>query len=374
MRPRHAWSMSRETLTKSERIEQEPKEPDRTRKNAETHPRHALAQLLVGNQLQQAIYVAARLGIADHLAQQERSSEELAARVGAHPRALQRLMRVLVSFRVFAQSQSGAFAIAPIGALLQSDVPGSMKSFALWSGGVSYRTFGGLEHSVKHGKPAFEEIFGAPFFEYLASSPDDSGLFDEMLAWNTTPLLDALCSLDLSSTRLVVDIGGGRGDLLKGLLASQPHLRGILVDGPRVQVRARELIAAAGLESRCEIRCADILSADLPAGELYVLKSVIHGLDDRDAAQLLANCRRAMAPGGRVWLIELILPPGDQPSPSKLMDLLMLVGCDGRERTENEYRTLISANELQVSRIVPLKNGFSLLELTAAGSTVVHPA
>src|SRR5262249_51529330 len=169
--------------------------------------------------------------------------------------------------------------------------PESMSTFALWSGGVSYRAFGGLEYSVRTGEPAFENLFGRSFFDYLAENPEVGTLFDDLMAWSTGPVAAAVAEYDFAGMRTVVDLGGGRGDLLAALLRAHTGLQGLLVDRPPVIERARRLLEAAGLAGRCTLLAADILQAVPPGGDVYILKSVVHGLDDATASRLLSNCR-----------------------------------------------------------------------------------
>jgi len=329
---------------------------------AQPAARRVLAQMLVGNQVQQAIHVAAKLGIADLLREGPRPSEELAAATGAHPQALYRLLRVLASFGIFTESEQRCFALTPLAALLQVDAPGSMRALALWSGGVSYRTFGALEHSVRTGEPAFEEIFGTEFFAFLASDPEAGACFDDLMAWNTAPVAEVLARYDFSGVETIVDVGGGRGIMLAAILSAHPDMRGVLADHPRVLASSKSVLEAAGVADRCETVGTDILQQVPQSGDAYILKSIVHGLDDDEAARLLTRCREAMRPGGRLLLVELELRPGNDPCPAKLMDLLMLVGCHGRERTEEDYRALLAATGFSFFQSMTTRYGYSVIE------------
>lgn len=322
--------------------------------------------MLVGNQVQQAIYVAAKLGIADLLKDGPKRSEALAQATNAHPGALYRLLRALASFGIFVETEEGAFDLTPLAALLQRGVPDSMRPFALWSGGVSYQAFGGLEASVHTGQPAFEQIFGVEFFEYLARNPDVGSLFDDLMAWNTAPVAPVVAAYDFAGVNTIVDVGGGRGELIAAILRAHPTMQGTLVEQPRVMTEAKCVLEAAGVADRCAIVCADVAEAVPSGGDFYLLKSVVHGLDDYAAAGLLTNCRRAMNARGRLLLVEFVMPPGNEPFPGKLMDLLMLVGCYGHERTEAEFRSLFASAGFCLTKIIPTKYGYSLIEGVAA--------
>ncbi|MFI5495997.1 methyltransferase [Actinoplanes sp. NPDC051859] len=321
----------------------------------------SLARLLVGNQLQQAVFVMARLGIADQLAGGPRGSADLAKAVDAHPDALRRLLRVLAGNGFVAGAGADRFALTPLGELLRSDDPRSVLPFALWSGGVSYQAFGALEHSVRTGEPAFEHLFGEEFFAYLGAHPESGDVFDDMMSRHTVPVAHALAGFDFTGVDTVVDVGGGRGELLAAVLGSRPDVRGVLVEQPRVLDDARAVFAKAGLADRCTAVAGDI-QQPLPAGDVYVLKSVLHGLPDEEAAAVLSNCRHAMRPSGRVLVVDFLLPPGDGPSPGLLMDLLMLVGCHGRERTADDFTELFRTAGLQLSASTSTKHGYSVIE------------
>ena len=327
-------------------------------------PRSMLLRCLVGNQLQQAIHVAASLGVADALAEGPLPAEDLAPIVGARPKPLGRLLGALASFGIFEQQPDGRFALTPAAALLRKDDPGSLRPFAMWSGSVSYHAFGDLEHSVRTGTPAFEHLFGKEFFEFLAEHSELGDLFDDMMSWNTRPLCPAIAGRDFSRAQTIVDLGGGRGELLAAVLAAHPHLRGTLVDS-RIMSRARETLSRAGVESRCALVCSDILDHVPEGADVYLLKSVLHGLDDEHARRVLENCRRAMGPDATLLTIELLLPEANEPSPARLMDLLMLVGCQGRERTRAEFEALFADAGFEAVTIEPAAQAFSVIEAHA---------
>lgn len=317
-----------------------------------------LGQLLQGNQIQQAIHVAARLGIADLLADGPLPVEDLAEAAGAHRGALLRLLRALASVGVFAEDEQGCFRLTPLAELLQD---GRLRSFALWSGGVSYRAFGDLEQTVRTGEPAFERLFGVEFFAYLAAHPESGAIFDAMMSRHTAPLATAVAARDFEGVGTLVDVGGGSGELLAAVLRAHTGMCGVLVDQPRVLDGARTLLERAGVADRCTAVAGDVLDA-VPPGDGYLLKSVLHGLSDADAARVLAACRRAISPGGRVLLIEFVLASGNAPSPGRIMDLLMLVGCHGRERTAEDFAALLSDAGFRFAGVAPTKHAYSIVE------------
>lgn len=329
--------------------------------SAPPSPARALAQLLLGNQLQQALFVAAKLGIADLVRDGPKSCDELAAAADADPASLFRLLRALAAHGIFAVDDDGRIGLTPLAEPLQSGTPQSVRSFALWSGGVSYRAFGGLEWSVRTGMPAFETIFGSEFFAFLEEDEESGAIFREMMSRHTRPVAAALAAHDLAGIETIVDVGGGSGEVLAAILAAHPTLRGVLAERPHVLDRAREVFRQAGVDDRCTAVGIDILD-DVPPGDAYVLKSVLHGLADDEAVRVLTNCARRLAPSGAVLVVELALLEGNVFSPGTLMDLLMLVGCRGRERTAAELGELFAAAGLALRGVTPAKHGYVIVE------------
>lgn len=330
-------------------------------------PGSILSQMLLGNRVQQAIYVAAKLGIADLLKDGPKGCDKLAQAAGAHADSLYRLLRVLASFGIFAEDEQGRFELTPLASLLQKETRNSKRAFALWSGGVSYQLFGSLEYSVLTGEPAFDHLFGMEFFEYLVQNPEVGVLFDGFMSRQTAPVGPVVAAYDFSGVNTVVDVGGGRGELLASILSAHPTLKGVLIDHSRVIQGARRVLEDAGVADRYETVCGDIFESVPGGGDAYILKSVVHGLNDENAAHLLRNCRRAMNDGAKVLLIEFVMPPGNDPFPGKLMDLLMLVGSHGgRERSEAEFRTLFAEAGLQLTSIMTTKYAYSVIEARAA--------
>ena len=326
-------------------------------------PGRELSGILLGNRVQQAVYVAAKLGIADLLGDGPRSVEGLARDAGAHPGALRRLLRALASFGVFAEDEAGRFSLTPIADLLRSGTRESKRAFALWSGGVSYRLFGALEYSVLTGKPAFDNLFGMEFFEYLEQNTDVGNLFDEFMSRQTAPMGPVLARCDLLGVETIVDVGGGRGELVAAVLGAHPAMRGVLIDREHAIEGAAKVLRTAGVADRCKIVCGDYMERVPPDGDVYLLKNIVHGLDDEAAIRLLTKCSMTMNNNGRVLLVEFVIPPGNDPFPGKLMDLLMLVGSHGgRERTEQEFRALLAASGLRVADVMTTKYAYSVID------------
>jgi len=319
-------------------------------------------QMFGGSWITQGISVAAELGIADLLADGPMTVEELATKTNTHSGALNRLLRALASVGVFAQDGGLCFSSTPLSDLLRSDIPGSQRSFAIMMGSEFHATWGELLHSVQTGEPGFHKRFGAPFFEYMTEHPERHAIYDEAMTGvhgrETDPMLDAY---DFGAFRTVADIGGGKGLLLAGILNRHPAIQGVLFDLPAVADRARSTISRSGLAERIRIEGGDFF-ASVPAGaDAYVLRHIIHDWQDPEAIAILRQCREAAAPDGKVLVVEMVIPPANEPGFGKWLDLMMLLVA-GRERTKEEYSLLFSEAGLAMTRIIPTASDVSIIE------------
>ncbi|GAA3115185.1 methyltransferase [Planomonospora alba] len=311
-----------------------------------------------------ALAVMAELGCADHLAEGPLSTGELAARCGADPSALGRVLRQLASMGVVAVEGPGVYGLTEAGAALRSDVPDSMRPAVrmiaeegFWYG------MGMLPRTVREGRSAFAGRYG-PLYGYLRDNPAAGRLFDDYMVARSRPFADAVASrYDFSGVRTLVDVAGGKGHLLAAVLKAHSNVRGVLFDQEAVVPGARELFAAAGLEDRCECVAGDFF-ASVPSGaDAYLLSSVIHNWSDEDAVRILGNVREAMAADGRVLLVELVIPDDDRPHISKDVDMRMLaLFGEGLERSTSEYTELLGKAGLRFERQVELPGGASVIE------------
>lgn len=329
-----------------------------------SHLRDALREQIMGFRTTQMIHVAAKLGLADRLAAGPCSVENLAAAVGAEPQALHRLLRALASLGIFAQDETGCFALTPQAELLRSDVQGSLRDIALMYGeDWLWQAYGNMTHSVRTGAPAFTKTHGQPFYGYLHAHPRAASRFNAAMngfsSHETAAILEAY---DFSDARSVVDIGGGHGALLAALLRAHAQLTGTVFDLPSVVAGAAAVLSELG--ERVRTVAGDFFD-EAPAGaDLYVMKSVLHNWDDADAQRILATCRAAMAPDARLLVIERVVPEGNAPAEAKLFDINMLVVAGGCERTELEYRRLLEAAGLAVVRVAATRSPMSVMVAT----------
>jgi SAM-dependent methyltransferase len=325
-----------------------------------------LNQMIVGFWVTQAIYVAAEIGVADLLAIGPRRVEELARETQTHPASLYRVLRALASVDIFREDTEGRFSLTEMGRLLRSDAPASKRSLAIMAGAELYRSWGGLLYSVETGGAAFDNVFGETFFRYMSANPKRWQIYDTAMTGahdsETVPVLDAY---DFRQFQTIVDVGGGNGLALAAILRRHKEARGILFDLPDVAKRAGEVAALSGVSDRCRIVGGDFFESVPAAGDAYLLRHVIHDWEDPEAVAILRNCRDAMRPGGRVLVVESVIPPGNGPCFGKWLDLMMLV-VGGRERTEEQYAEIFSAAGLRLIRVFPTSHEVSIIEGVAS--------
>jgi O-methyltransferase/methyltransferase family protein len=331
--------------------------------SAEALPQVAMLQMISGFWISRAIYIAAKLGIADQLEDGPRTIDELAAATGTHGPSLYRVLRALASVGVFAEDDS-RFRLTPIADTLRTNAPGSLRAFATTElGDDHYEGWGDLIHSVKTGEIAFDHAFGMPIWEFYAQHPENAKTFDDAMTGMTLAMNDAvLSSYDFSSIKKLVDIGGGHGSLIASILKANPQMKGILFDAPPVIAGSRQRIEAEGLADRCEVVAGDFFASVPEGGDAYILKWIIHDWDEQRSVALLKNCHQAMTQNGRLLLVEAVVPTGSEPHFSKFIDLNMLVMTGGRERTEEQYRALLEASGFRLKRIVSTPSLMSVIE------------
>jgi O-methyltransferase domain len=331
----------------------------------ETPANLLMMQMLTGKWLSAALSVVAELGIADLLADGDKTADELAAEVSAHGPSLYRVLRALASVGVFAETGDGRFTLTPLAECLRGNVPNSVREFArLIVTPLASQSWGQLMHSVKTGETGFRKAFDMQnAFDYLRAHPEEAAIFDGAMTNNSRRSAPAIAeAYDFGRFQQLVDIAGGQGLLLATILQRYPDLRGVLFDLPEVIAGAKNSVATYGLDGRCKAIGGDFFQS-VPAGaDAYLLKHIIHDWDDERALAILRNIRKAIHPSGRLLIVEVIIAAGNEPSFGKLLDLEMLVIPGGRERTSQEYRDLFA------------DAGFRLAEIhqTAAPTSIIE--
>ncbi len=312
-----------------------------------------------------ALYAAAVLSIADELAHDAKSVDELATAAGAHAPSLYRILRVLAAAGIFTEQGDRQFANTPLSALLRRDVPGSLRDFVLLFGDeTSWRSWEGILHAVRTGETPFEHIYGEKFFDYVQGHPETAAMFDRAMASASSTTNAAVVeACDFAGFGTVVDVAGGTGSALCSILEATPDLRGIVFDLPHVEERAKRFIAGQGLANRCEFIGGSFFESVPSGADAYFMKHILHDWGDEECAKILAACRKAMDASARLLICERIVPAGNEPSSAKLIDLhMMMTNHGGRERTEEEYRRLLSAAGFDLRRVIPTSTPWSVIE------------
>ncbi|MFF4053332.1 methyltransferase [Streptomyces chartreusis] len=312
-----------------------------------------------------AVHMAAELRIADHVAAGPVGSARLAEVTGTHEQSLYRLLRLLASVGLFTETAPRTFATTPKANALRSDVPGSLRPFVLHTLGVLYPAWGEMAHSIHTGEEAFTKAFGEPVWRYHADRAEANDLMNQVMSRESEVMIDDLvAAYDFSSFGTVVDVGGGEGALIAGVLAGTPGLRGIVFDQPHVVSDA--LLRTAGLADRAEAVGGDFFDSVPEGGDVYVLKWVLHDWNDEKCIEILTSVRAAMPPGGTLLVVESVIEPGNDPAPSKILDMVMLVLNGGQERTREQFEMLLESAGFHIDRVLPMaSSSTSIIEATA---------
>jgi predicted O-methyltransferase YrrM len=322
--------------------------------------------MMTGFAVSQAIFAVARLNVAEHVATGPVAVEDLARKTGASPDALYRVLRALASVGVFTEATPRRFSNTPMSECLRPGVPGSQHAGALMIALHCYPAFGELSWSVGTGKPGFDKVVGAPIFDHLSKHPDEGRIFDQAMSSIHGPETPAMIeAFSFARFQTIVDIGGGNGSTLIEVLRSAPKARGIVFDLPGVVARAESTIRDAGLGDRCRVEGGSFFESVPKGGDAYVLRHIIHDWDDQKSIEILRRCREAMAPGGKVLVVESVVPTGDEPHPGKWLDIIMLAVPGGRERTRAEFETLFASAGLKLERVVATRSPVSVVEAVA---------
>lgn len=323
-----------------------------------------LIQMCAGGWVAAAVYAAAKLGIADHLANGARTAAELAPLTNTHAPSLRRFMRTLAGLGILTEGDGERFALTPLGEALEDGAPGSARSTLIAFGGPAFwRTWEQIIYSLETGKPGFDKQWGMPIFDYFARNPELASHFSEaMVGFHGSEPPTVAEAYDFSGIETLVDVGGATGNMLAAVLSRHTTLRGILFDLPHVVRDAPPLLKARGVESRVTIETGSFFERVPAGGDAYLLSHIIHDWSEEQCLTILGHCRKAMGPDGRLLIVETVLPEGDTPHQGKLQDLVMLVFPGGQERTEKEYQQLLDKAGFRMRRVVPTTSVVSIVE------------
>jgi hypothetical protein len=312
-----------------------------------------------------AMRTAVTLGVADRLADGPKTVEQLAEEVDASADHLRRTLRFLATRGMFREEEDGRFGLTVSANLLRAGSPLPMASIVnLLTDEMYWLPAGKLDDTVRDGTTAFPDIFGAPLFDYLAEHPDRGEVFhtalDELSATEHGGIVD---TYPFPETATVADIGGGKGGLLREVLTKNPGLSGVLFD--HESVVAGHQLDVPELTGRWTVEAGSFFDA-VPTADIYLLKRILHDWNDADCVRILRSCRKAMAEGGRVVVIDTVVPPGNDPHPAKLSDLAMMIVFDGKERSEAELESLFAEADLKLARVIPTNGSVSVVEAIAS--------
>jgi hypothetical protein len=336
---------------------------------ADPELRARLVSQITGAWSTQVIGVAAQLKLFDALGDRPRAAAELAAESGSHPGALHRLLRALGALGLVSDLGGGKFELTDAGRLLCEGAPGGLRGMALHWGDRLWGALSQLDQSVKTGKPW--RISGAEGFEHMARDPQQMAMFHQSMADSTAPVAHAVIeAYDFSAFAQVMDVGGSTGALMAAILKAHPRLHGCVFDLPGLAEAAEAYLRAQGVADRAAFVGGSFFEA-VPAGaELIMMKMIIHDWLDDEAALILANTRKALAPGAVLLVMDRVAPEVVSATAADYgalrADITMLTAAGGKERTGAEFEALFARAGLRLRRIVATTSEFSILESVPA--------
>lgn len=317
--------------------------------------RAALIERIGGYMTAHSMGVAAELGLADLIKDDVRSSTDLAAESGAHEPSLRRLLRTLVAVGLATEPEPGRFGLTEVGAQLRSDSPDSLHAFVrMFCHPTFFQSWQGLGHAITTGERAFDHIFGATFYDYIARHPEQSTLFNVAMSEESRIAAEQVAAgYDFTGVQTVVDLGGGDGTLLAAILAAWPDTSGVVVDSPSGVAEAPVVLEKAGVADRCQVRPGDFFKEIPGDGDLYIIKSVFQDWGDDESRAILRTARAGMPDSATLLIIGSVLPEtADTTAPIMFFtDLNMLVNTGGQERTESEFRAMLTDTGFAVESV-----------------------
>jgi hypothetical protein len=328
-------------------------------------PPHAqLIQMGTASWVSAVVYAAAKLGIADRLAEAPRSAAELSGTMRMDAASLHRLLRTLAGLGILTERDGQRFALTSLGEALKTGAPGSARATLMaFCGPAFWRGWEEIVYSLETGKTGFERAHGMPFFDYLAQHPEQASDFSEaMVGYHGAEPPAVARAYDFSGFKTIVDVGGATGNMLAAILSQHPAPRGVLYDRPHVVTAAPALLKARGIEARVAIEQGDFFERVPAGGDAYLLSHIIHDWNEEQCLTILGHCRKVMPPDGRLLIVETVLPAGDTPHQGKVQDMVMLVFPGGQERTEAEYGSLLGRAGFRLNRVVSTESIVSVVE------------
>ncbi len=327
-------------------------------------PHIQLIQIGTGHWVANMIWAAAEYGLADHVTSTPRSTAEIASELGFHAHSLHRLFRTLSSIGVFSLDAEGRVVHTPMSESLKTGAPGNARStIRVMAGPVMWNPLMNIGHSLRTGLTAFENFHGMPIFDYFAKHPDMAALFSESMVGIHGPEPPAVAqAYDFSGFKTIVDVGGATGNMLAHILSRYPQPKGILYDLPHVTPHAPALLQAHGVAPRVTIETGSFFDSVPSGGDAYILSHIIHDWNESQCLTILGNVRKAIAPEGKLFIVEFVLPEDNSPHFGKITVIVMLTmpGCE--ERTAKDYATLLAKAGFKLNRVVPTTTPVGIVE------------
>lgn len=333
-------------------------------------PSMRLRELAFGAACAAALRAAARLGVADALADRPMSVEDLAAAVKTEPGPLRRLLRALSCYDVFTENEDGTFAHTGMSRLLREDDPHSLRAISLWcTEPWTWDAWPRLDEAVRTGRNVVQDLYGKEFFDYLnEDAPESADVFNRAMTTSSKQSAREVAELlDLSGSSSVADIGGGQGHVVARLLEKYPSMRGALLDLPRVVENADPRLREGGaLAERVRIVPGDCRVAVPVRADVYIIKNILEW-DDDSTARTLRNVVEAGGPGARVVAIENLVDDTPSMRFSTAMDLLLLLNVGGAKHTTQSMVDRLTGAGLVIDSIRPVNPYLHAFDCTVPG-------
>lgn len=324
-------------------------------------PEDQIMQWITSKWIARPISVVSELGIADLLREGPASVNSLAERTHTHAPTLYRILRALSSVGIFIEVEEKIFGLTPLAQCLLSEAMRPMVRMFLsdWHD----KAWRGLDYTVRTGKPGFDHVFGMPVFAWMEENPEKRAILDEGQGAKAAGLAEAaIAAYDFADFKSICDVGGGNGTFLTTLLSSYPHIKGFVADLPEAATSADKVIRKADLEQRCKAIAHDFLRQAPPKCDAFFLVNVLHDWEDEICCQILKNISKSMNTEATLLIAEYLLEPGQGFSVAKLLDLEVLVMGGGRERSIDEYSSLLGSVGMAVTNVFPTGSGAALIE------------
>jgi len=308
---------------------------------------------------------AAEMSLADKFdGDNPRTAKDLAGEYGMRHRELYRFLRALTGIGLLSFAGKDSFRLTDLGQAIRTGAPGAARSAVIaLVGDMVKPAWKDFDHGLMTGDPGFEKAHGQSLFEYLQKNPGMATFFSEtMVGFHGREPPAVAEAYDFSGIGSLVDVGGASGNMLGHVLSRHPGVKGVLYDLPHVVADAPALLASHGVADRVSIEGGSFFDSVPKGHDAYLLSHIIHDWDDGENATILKNVREAMNPGGKLLIVEMVLPEGDAPHMGKMLDMMMMLVPGGEERTAAEYAELLEPNGFRVTRVVPTDSAVSVVE------------